>query len=253
MSSIKIIPMRNNNKDYEQWREDDRRNDYSRRNRGQHEDYRPPYGTHTPPVGTPPDYSSQRYGGTYRQDEQWQQEDRGYRQQHFRDDHEEVNRHRRISRDLYGEHPASMGKQEYLGSEKRHPGLGYTDYIAGERNMEDYYGHRVYDNYERYPEEERRDKKHQTGEFIPGRPKPWNRGDYRHSAAGQYMEMPMFNERNDPERDYRREGHQNFRETEGFGRREGEIPGEDWYNMDEYPQGHRQGRRTYSKYNNKLY
>src|SRR4051812_33757446 len=105
--------MRNNN-NYEQWSENARRREQGEKNPGRRENYQPPYGSHIPPVGTPPDYSNQRYERNSRQDDQWPQDQIDYASQHFRQDYDdEVRRHRRISGELYGEHPASMGHQEY--------------------------------------------------------------------------------------------------------------------------------------------
>jgi hypothetical protein len=151
----------------------------------------------------------------------------------------------------YGEHPASRGAEEYLGSNKRHSGLGnYND----ERNFYQQQPYRNRGPYSRdYEEREnyRNDHRHNAdleySDYM-------NRGQYEEPFHGREMYDPTRSEndyRDDNfygNRSYRNEGYQNMGNTEGFGTRGGRQQGHDWREEDEYREGHAPRKRGYGKY-----
>ena len=152
----------------------------------------------------------------------------------------------------YGEHPASRGAEEYLGSNKRHPGLGGYDedgdyYQRDYRARDDYYSNERYNEREDRRNDHRHDADLEYNDYM-------NRGQYEEPFHGRETYDPA---REDYRRDYRdpyirdeyrHEGYQSFGNTEGFGARGGRQHGNDWRDEDEYRYGHAPRKRGFGKY-----
>ena len=149
----------------------------------------------------------------------------------------------------YGEHPDSLGRMEYRGSNKRHPGLGNAEVYA-----DDFYSYELQDIEQEYRprrrhgpmrnEARRRYREYMDrGQYeLPFHP----REDYDPAALapddGYYREDPSL------EYLYHEEGAQGPGNHESFGRRGSVRHGQDWLNEDEYRYGHAVRKRGYGKY-----
>jgi hypothetical protein len=165
------------------------------------------------------------------------------------------------SRNQYGEHPESLGAEEYRGSNKRHPGLGHDDYIAGSQGR----GR----SSERFTTSGRRGGSNMSDEdadeenYSSGSRR--NEGRSRNQSR-ENVEMNNYNDRSTggmnrfPEdegydeyfdREYRNTGYQASGQVEGFGRRSGQQQGQDWEDQDDYRGGNAANRKGKGRYGNR--
>lgn len=152
----------------------------------------------------------------------------------------------------YGEHPESLGHLEYEGSNKRHSGLGYNDYIATEENREDLSQNGNGQHFNR--DRKNVDKKYknkkpgsQTGFNVKrrlGDTSIYFRNNDKETYQNEYDSPSDIN----LDRDFQEEGHQYSGEIEGFGNRTGQRHGQDWIEQDYYRGGHSQTKRGHGRY-----
>jgi hypothetical protein len=156
---------------------------------------------------------------------------------------------------LFGEHPESLGAEEYRGGNKRHPGLGLHNYRN--RRLRDV-PYRV-NEAPRPRRNSRRRRNHlRVPHYLLRREQEdyLNRGQYEmpYQRRGTYDPYGRWDEReafmNDEELDhlYQEDSFQNLSAPESFGRRGSMQRGAHWEDEDEYPSGHRMNRRRYGKY-----
>lgn len=156
-------------------------------------------------------------------------------------------------RSRYGEHPASRGREEYRGNNKRRSGLG--DSRPVNRQATSPYARREEDNRFRRP---RRNGRRSEPRHIARR-------EYdEYLGRGQYetpfhqrdiydpVELEYRNEYLDRRRDldhlYQDEGYQSRGRTDGFGRGGRRQSSNDWRYEDEYRHGHAMRRNGSGKY-----
>lgn len=154
----------------------------------------------------------------------------------------------------FGEHPASAGRAEYLGGNKRHPGL-----IGRKRRVsttEDRSGTQERSSRRRQRRSDSREPlTHKTSTKLAIK-------DYRNRnqyGMSDFHPMQMYDpveveheleEMDDSAFDhmYQDEGYQHAGNTEGFGRRGGRQSYYGWEDEDEYREGHAVRKRGYGKY-----
>lgn len=136
----------------------------------------------------------------------------------------------------YGEHPASRGALEYLGSNKRHSGLGNYEYGDNDFYRAPYQERSDYYSNERYDERNKDRNDHRNNAGLEYRDY-MDRGQYERAFHGRETYDPIQSEYDRQEHEnyynryhpYRHEGYQNFGNTEGFGiRGGGRQYGQDW-------------------------
>lgn len=153
----------------------------------------------------------------------------------------------------YGEHPDSLGYEEYYGSNKRHPGLGN---YPGSRNSElweqdrmDYNADKVY-----YAKEDNRkyDRKNSDLELNDYMNRDQYKIPFRHGENYDLAKVAFDREESENylrrERLYQQEGYQTPGNTEGFGIRGSKQQGHDWREEDDYREGHAPRYRGMGKY-----
>jgi hypothetical protein len=132
------------------------------------------------------------------------------------------NGHSQRNGNIYGENPASSGRDEYRGSNKRHPGLGHSDYIENEYNGAT------------------RTQPFKTGNIRGGRgPAMSSQMEYdtyrRNAPSSGFDEDDEYGTFD--EHEFHGKGYQSSGQIEGFGHRSGQQNGQDWEEQDEYRDG----------------
>ena len=158
----------------------------------------------------------------------------------------------------FGEHPASAGRAEYLGGNKRHPGLiGRKRRATRSEERRDTTEERSARRRQRRTErsDSREPLTHKTSTKLAIK-------DYRNRnqyGMSDFHPMQMYDpveveheleEMDDSEFDhmYQDKGYQHAGNTEGFGRRGGRQSYYGWEDEDEYREGHAARKRGYGKY-----
>jgi hypothetical protein len=158
---------------------------------------------------------------------------------------------------IFGEHPSSAGRAEYLGGNKRHPGL-----VGKRRKRTTDRNYRQADRLEsrRSARRERRSDSrepltHKTSTRLAIE-------DYKNRmqfGMAEFHPMQIYDpkevaleqdelELEEPDHMYQDEGYQHAGSTEGFGRRGGRQDKYSWLDEDEYREGHAPRKRGYGKY-----